>query len=61
MQLRGLSKKYPSIKIDVEKLKIELIENPFWGESLGKGYYKVRMKITAKGEGKSGGARLITK
>jgi hypothetical protein len=27
---------------------------------LGKGCYKVRMRIASKGRGKSGGARLIT-
>jgi hypothetical protein len=28
--------------------------------SLGQGLYKVRLKITSKGKGKSGGARVIT-
>ena len=30
------------------------------GDSLGQGLYKVRMKIASKGQGKSGGARVIT-
>jgi hypothetical protein len=59
-ELKELSKKYPSIKNDVNDLKEVLKDNPLMGESLGGGYYKVRMKITAKGQGKSGGARIIT-
>jgi hypothetical protein len=59
-ELKELSKKYPSIKDDVNNLKEELSGNPFIGEALGGGYYKVRMKITSKGQGKSGGARIIT-
>jgi hypothetical protein len=59
-ELKQLSKKYPSIKNDVDNLKEVLKGNPLIGESLGKGYYKVRMKITSKGQGKSGGARIIT-
>ena len=30
------------------------------GTSLGNNIYKIRMSITAKGKGKSGGARIIT-
>jgi hypothetical protein len=30
------------------------------GTSLGKNCYKIRIAITSKGKGKSGGARLIT-
>ena len=37
-----------------------MIEDPFQGNSLGKGVRKVRMAIEAKGKGKSGGARVIT-
>ena len=59
-ELKGLSKKYPSIINDVENLKTELAENPFLGESLGDSFYKIRMKITSKRQGKSGGARIIT-
>ena len=59
-ETKQLSKKYPSIKNDVNNLKEELKDNPFMGESLGDGFYKVRMKIASKGRGKSGGARVIT-
>ena len=30
------------------------------GTSLGNNIYKIRMSITSKGKGKSGGARIIT-
>ena len=39
-------------------LKVE--ENPFLGESLGDNCYKIRMAISSKKTGKSGGARVIT-
>lgn len=55
-----LSKKYTSLTNDVRHLQTELLENPTMGESLGKNRYKVRLKITSKGKGKSGGARVIT-
>jgi hypothetical protein len=41
-------------------LKQDLLENPFQGDALGSNCYKVRMAITSKGKGKSGGARVIT-
>ncbi len=55
-----LSKKYPSLRNDLEELEISLSQNPFLGDSLGRGCYKVRMAISSKGKGKSGGARIIT-
>ncbi len=38
----------------------ELAKNPYQGADLGHGLRKVRMAISAKGKGKSGGARVIT-
>jgi hypothetical protein len=38
----------------------ELLENPLMGEPLGKDCYKIRMAITSKNKGKSGGSRIIT-
>ena len=38
----------------------DLEQNPLLGTDLGDGLRKVRMKITSKGKGKSGGARVIT-
>ncbi len=57
---KRLNKKFPSFNIDLtDKLK-SLLENPQQGESIGQSCYKVRMAITSKGKGKSGGSRLIT-
>ena len=38
----------------------ELAKNPYQGADLGHGLRKVRMAVSAKGKGKSGGARVIT-
>jgi hypothetical protein len=59
-EFKKLAKKYPSLKADLQKLSEELIENPTLGIDLGGNFYKVRMAITSKGRGKSGGARIIT-
>ena len=59
-EAKRLSKKYRSLKDDLEELKKQLIEDPFMGDDLGNGLRKVRMAITSKGGGKSGGARVIT-
>ena len=58
--LKKLSKKYPSLKKDYEDMLYSLLSNPQQGEPLGKDCYKIRMSISSKGQGKSGGARLIT-
>jgi mRNA-degrading endonuclease RelE of RelBE toxin-antitoxin system len=59
-ELKKLAKKYPSIKQDLLELIEEIIEDPFLGEPLGKDCYKIRMAITSKNKGKSGGSRVIT-
>lgn len=59
-EIKKLSKKYRSIKKDYLQLLEALKENPRLGADLGSGIYKVRMAITSKGKGKSGGARVIT-
>lgn len=59
-ELKRLSKRYRSLKEDVNLLVASLHENPFQGTDLGKGLHKIRMAISAKGKGKSGGARVIT-
>ena len=59
-QSERLNKKYPSIFRDIKQLSDDLITNPFQGSSLRNGLYKIRMKIASKGQGKSGGARVIT-
>ena len=59
-ELKRLAKKYSSIKNDFESLIISLKENPKQGQPLGKDCYKLRMAISSKGRGKSGGSRIIT-
>lgn len=59
-QFKRLAKKYSSLVNDYGILKKELCKNPFQGDDLGNGVRKVRMSISSKGKGKSGGARVIT-
>lgn len=59
-QAKALRKKYKSFESDFDSLIDSLEENPFQGTSLGEGVYKIRMQITSKGKGKSGGARVLT-
>jgi hypothetical protein len=57
---KKLSKKYPSLKSDLERLINLLSENPTIGVPLGHNLFKIRLAIGSKGKGKSGGARVIT-
>ena len=59
-EFKRLAKKYKSLKTDKLSLRDELMLNPMLGVDLGGGVRKVRMQITSKGKGKSGGARVIT-
>ena len=59
-EFKRLNKKYKSLLADLRLLRNELEANPYIGADLGKGVRKVRMAITAKGKGKSHGARVIT-
>lgn len=58
--IKQLSKRYASITDDYERLLNKLENTPQFGTSLGGGLRKIRMPITSKGRGKSGGARVIT-
>jgi mRNA-degrading endonuclease RelE of RelBE toxin-antitoxin system len=58
-EAKRLSKKYKSLKADLQNLFDELSENPIQGSPLGKDCYKIRMAISSKGKGKSGDARVI--
>jgi len=58
--LKQLAKKYPSVKKDITDLAGKLLKEPKLGTPLGNDCYKIRMAITSKGRGKSGGARVIT-
>lgn len=59
-QLKKLIKKYPDFKEDISELADSLATNPKRGVAVGKCCYKIRVKFTLKGKGKSGGARVIT-
>ena len=59
-ELKALCKKYKSLKKDFEALKEEIETNPNIGVSLGEGLRKIRLNISSKNKGKSGGARVIT-
>ena len=58
-ELKRLGKRYASIADDYERLLEDLAGNPQLGTDLGRGLRKIRMAITSKGRGKSGGARVI--
>lgn len=59
-EAKRLSKHYTSFKKDYEVLLDELSNNPQQGTDLGHKLCKIRMKITSKGKGRSGGARVIS-
>jgi mRNA-degrading endonuclease RelE of RelBE toxin-antitoxin system len=59
-ELKMLSKKHRSIKIDISELGVLLLENPKMGDEIIENCFKIRMAISSKGNGKSGGARVIT-
>jgi mRNA-degrading endonuclease RelE of RelBE toxin-antitoxin system len=59
-ELKKLSKKYSSIKSDLSKLLTSLANDPGLGQPLGNYCFKIRMAISSKNKGKSGGARVIT-
>ena len=59
-ELKRLAKKYKSLKLDIENLKTEIEDNPNIGINLGDGFKKIRISITSKGKGKSGGGRVVT-
>ena len=60
IEAKPLLKKYHSLAKDILRLEKELILNPRLGTPLGQDTFKIRLKITSKGKGKSGGARVIS-
>lgn len=58
--LKALSKRHRSIKHDFAEFVKSLHNDPYQGIELSPGLRKIRMSITSKGRGKSGGARVIT-
>jgi mRNA-degrading endonuclease RelE of RelBE toxin-antitoxin system len=59
-EAKHLSKKYPSFKTDLAALFEKLEQTPTLGTPLGNNVYKIRLAITSKRKGKSGGARVIS-
>lgn len=59
-KLKKLSKKHKSLSKDLLSLFEKLAETPLMGIPLGKDCFKIRLAISSKGKGKSGGARIIT-
>jgi hypothetical protein len=59
-KLKRLAKKHKSLAKDLALVIDELSVNPKMGTPIGKDCYKIRVAISSKGKGKSGGARMIT-
>lgn len=57
---KALAKRYRSLKSDLSDFIDSIESNPFQGDELTPGIWKIMMAITSKGRGKSGGARVIT-
>ena len=59
-EFKPLLKKYPSLKSDLQDL-LDNIENELaLSTDLGGGFRKIRIKISSKNKGASGGGRIIT-
>ena len=56
---KRLKKRHKSLETDFEQLLTSLLQDPMQGVELEEGARKVRLAITSKGRGKSGGARVI--
>lgn len=59
-EFKRLSKRYRSLLDDYESLLESLRANPLQGIEIAPHIRKVRMAVSSKGRGKSGGARVIT-
>lgn len=58
--IKRLSKRCRGFENDIKRFREELKANPLQGTEIAPNIRKMRMAITAKGRGKSGGARVIT-
>ena len=58
--LKRLIKKFPSLKAEYIELIASIKQNPQQGAALGNNCFKIRLAISSKGKGKSGGARVIS-
>jgi mRNA-degrading endonuclease RelE of RelBE toxin-antitoxin system len=59
-ELKRLVKKFPSLKSEFSELIEKILHNPETGIFISNNCYKIRLSISSKGKGKSGGARVIT-
>ncbi len=59
-ELKRLAKKFSSLKNEFADLIEEISENAEAGTTLGNNCYKIRLNIASKGNGKRGGARVVT-
>ena len=59
-EAKKLVKKFPSLKQELTNLFTMLEKNPTIGTSLGNDIYKIRLAISSKNKGKSGGARVLS-
>ena len=59
-ELKRLSKKFNSLKDEFVNLISEISSDPKTGILIGNNCHKIRLAITSKKKGKSGGARVIT-
>ncbi len=59
-EFRKLLKKHRSLLEELDSLAKDIAINPIQGTPLGRNCYKIRLAIKSKGQGKSGGARIIS-
>jgi mRNA-degrading endonuclease RelE of RelBE toxin-antitoxin system len=58
-EFKRLHKKYPSLPDDVKRLILSIEEQPYAGVEIINEVRKIRLRITSKGKGKSGGGRVL--
>ncbi|MFY8022160.1 MAG: type II toxin-antitoxin system RelE/ParE family toxin [Bacteroidia bacterium] len=59
-ELKRLANKFPILKNEYAELISNIEENPESDTFIGNNCYKIRLAISSKRKGKSGGARVIT-
>jgi hypothetical protein len=59
-QAKRLVKKYASLIKGTDVMGATMQRNPIQTTTIGKNCYKIRIAIASKGNGKSGGTRIIT-
>ncbi|HPI11774.1 MAG TPA: type II toxin-antitoxin system RelE/ParE family toxin [Catalimonadaceae bacterium] len=59
-EAKRLIKKYHSLPSEIADLIESLENNPELGTPIGKNCFKIRLAIQSKGQGKRGGARVIS-